>query len=340
VPPPVRAAPRGHHRLVIEAQALYPVGRVTPTGFLRPNKQLVPDVYVSQPALERSLKLASQLYFELERRGHRVVIAPKGERLRREDLKQNFASEYYAHEERWAPGRPTVVYLGTLALGLTIYEQRELVEVANRDPDDFRDRSWVKLSEASAEARRPRWHGWTPDKREMPNGRLALRVYSPYWLAPWDKTWAEERARDLPRRIPSICDELDAHAPEVAKLIEEGERKHAEQQRQLELEHQKWAREEAERQRAHALKESKEQLFRVMEAWAQADHIEKFLANLEAQVSKVDGPEKADLLGRIELARQMFGKTDALQYLRAWRTPDERVPSIWNDLPKPRGTQS
>jgi hypothetical protein len=320
---PTPKSKRASHPLIVEAQGFYAVGRVTETGFLRPNKQLVPDIYVSQPALERGLKLATQLYVELERRGHRVVIAPRGDRLRRMDLEENLSGDYRRHEERWAPGRPTVAYFKTLAVGLTLYEQRETVEVTTGDGSTFSRPSWVRLSEVPT-PKRPRWHGWTPSKREMPNGRLAIRAYSPYWLAPWEKTWCEERARDLRERIGEICQDIEGSAPGVVRLLEDGERQEAARQRELEIQHQKWAREEAERRRAQTLKESREQLLQVISHWALAQNVEKFFVDLAKSVTSLEEPDAKRVSARIERAHQMFGGTEALQHFRAWKSPEER----------------
>ena len=41
---------------------------------------------------------------------------------------------------RWSPGRPTVVYMGTLAIGLTLFELSEEVELCHVDGKSVRIR--------------------------------------------------------------------------------------------------------------------------------------------------------------------------------------------------------
>ena len=53
-------------------------------------------------------------------RDHRVVIAPNSERFHRADIDEREALEGHHHNNLWSPMRCTVVYIGTVAIGLTV----------------------------------------------------------------------------------------------------------------------------------------------------------------------------------------------------------------------------
>ncbi|MGB5443296.1 MAG: hypothetical protein WBN57_11875 [Gammaproteobacteria bacterium] len=96
-----------------------------------------------------------------------------------------------------------------------------------------------------------------------------------------------KKNRGLTARIPTIVRELEKATVEVARLVEEGER-------QAELERQRWAaqmeqweREEAERCAAKALRESKEELFEIIETWAASKRLEEFFADAEHRLKKL-----------------------------------------------------
>ena len=82
-------------------------------------------------------------------------------------------------------------------------------------------------------------------------------------------------------------------------------------------------REQEERRRAQAVKESREQLFAIVDAWALADRIERFFDDAERHASALNSDDRAALLDRIRKARGLLGGTDALARLRQWKAPSE-----------------
>jgi hypothetical protein len=106
-------------------------------------------------------------------------------------------------------------------------------------------------------------------------------------------------------------------------MVEEG-RKRAEE------EHRRWKAEleEAERRReqelrVEALKQSRDQLFAVIEAWGTVTRLEGFFADAERRVSGVSEDARVALLERLDRARQVIGSVDALRHFQAWKTPEE-----------------
>ncbi len=308
------------HPLISESQAHFTTGRVSRSGFLRPHKLLVADVFVSEPALGRALKLANNLYLSLERRGHRVVIAPKSDGLVRKEPDQQLES--YVSGERWSPARPSVAYFGTLAVGLTLLEQRERV-----DDEAERKRRLEKLVQArtSEEAHSWVWHSimttW-----DLPSGRLALRAYSPYRVASWELLWKEEKAGDLLARVDEVCETLDSKAPDVAALVEEGQRREEQRQREAAAHYARWLQEEREKRQAQAVKESRDQLLQLINGWVVARNIETFFSNLADAAKNISSDDAATVRATSERARR-----------DVWR---HRCPPALQGLAFPRGTMN
>ena len=114
-----------------------------------------------------------------------------------------------------------------------------------------------------------------------------------------DQQWRETKKRDLLTRIPTIVRELAKATVDIVRLVEEGER-------QAELERQRWAaqmeqweREEAERRAAKALKESKEELFEIIETWVASKRLEEFFADAEHKLKNLAEGERTRSMERL-----------------------------------------
>ena len=81
-------------------------------------------------SLDKALGFAGALFNALEAKGHRVILAPANEHLGRDEIdgRENRDVKHQPHfESLWSPYRPTVVYVGTVAIGLSIIEMSEPV---------------------------------------------------------------------------------------------------------------------------------------------------------------------------------------------------------------------
>ena len=85
-----------------------------------------------------------------------------------------------------------------------------------------------------------------------------------------------------------------------------------------------WQREEAERKRVKAIKDSRDQLFSIVENWAEAKRIEDFFQDAEQRAAELGGEERAMLSGRLQKARELLGGIDALARFGQWKAPEER----------------
>jgi len=290
--------------------------RLTEGGYLKPRKKLTPDVFVSQATLQRAFEQANALYLCLDGRGHHVVVAPADRNYTRPalDPREPRRPKEYVWDS-WAPRAPTVVFVGTVAIGLTLYEISERLETCRIDN---------KVVPVSSVSPRVRARVWT-SMRDLPSGRLGLRAYSPYYGAPWEQTWTEQKPGDLATKLHSIRRALEEAAPLIAGLVEEAARK-------AEIEHQRWEaamrerqRIEAEERRLKAIKNSERELFAIVDAWATACRIESIFDAVARRAQDLDPDEGARVLTALERARQLLGGTDALDRFREWKTPEERL---------------
>lgn len=74
-----------------------------------------------------------------------------------------------------------------------------------------------------------------------------------------------------------------------------------------------------------ARKDSKEELFRVIEKWGETTNLERFFLEAESRAASLPDGERRAALKRIQLARGFAGKLDPLEYVLSWRTPEERL---------------
>lgn len=308
------------HPLLVGAEAHFEKARVSRDDYLKPWKQLVVDVFTSKEANPAALALANDLFLALEDRGHQVTLAPRDQRLQRPvlDVRETGKRDQYLSDS-WRPGRPTVVFVGTVAIGLTIYELTEEVEVR------WVDGKYVRVDAVpQTRRRRPAWdRDWT-HKRDMPSGRLALRCSSPYAGASWEKLWSEAKPGELKSKLKSVVRELEQAAPTIADLVKEAERKAEIERKKWEVQREQWAREEAERRWVQAQKDSREELLNIIERWALATRIESFFENVTQGIDGVADDERGELLERLDRARELFGGPDALRWFRSWKLPEER----------------
>jgi hypothetical protein len=141
--------------------------------YLKPFKKLLVDVTASRDALDRALGFANDLYNALESAGHRVVLAPPDERLRRAEIDEHEESKkkqrYYDHSRLWSPWRPTVVYVGTVAIGLAVIEMSESVLLRYVKGKYIRDADYIPPKDSRLYGD----HTWTTTE-DLPCGRLRL----------------------------------------------------------------------------------------------------------------------------------------------------------------------
>ena len=320
--PKLTAVHQDQHLLVKGAKELFEGGRLSyDSNYLKPMKKLLIDLVVSKTGLVKALAFANQLFLLFEDYGYRVVIAPTGEQFYRAEVDEHEDSRRRnrGYNNLWSPWRCTVVYIGTVAIGLTIIETSEEVEVRYVNGEYIREKDYIP-------PRKGRYaydHSWTT-KKDFPTGRLCLQAYSPYPRAKWVKHWREIKNGNLGDQIGTIVKELELATVDIARLVEEGERQAEIERQRWEAEQERWRREEAEKRAAKALKESREDLLQIIARWAEANRIEQFFLDAEQRATDLGDHERLEILGKLKLARELVGTIDALDHFMEWKSPDER----------------
>lgn len=279
------------------------------------------DFVVTKNGLDKVFSFANRLFLSLEACGYRVVIAPSSEQFNREkiDEREN-SSKTHLYNNLWSPLRTTVVYVGTVAIGLTIIEMSEEVKVRNVNGEYVRETDYVPPKRRGHAFD----HTWTTTK-DFPTGRLCLQAYSPYSRTSWKRQWKETTAtRDMGNKIKGIVKELEEAAVEIARLAEEGMRQAEIEHQQWEAQRLEWQRQDAERRHAEPLKKSNEDLLRIIDRWDRSNKIEQFFADVERRAENLEGDERIKLSDRLRRARELIGSTDALEHFLNWKSPEER----------------
>jgi len=325
---PLYRLPRNHrkiHPLLDGLLAQFAGARELDNGLLKPRKVLMADILSSQALLDTTVRTASELYLALEANGHLVRLAPSDQRLARESVdERDHGKGRECYPNVWHPMRPTVVYIGTVAIGLTLLELTEEIDVK------YVNGKYIPVRDIVAPKKpiRDDPYSWTSQK-SVPTGRLRLQAYSPYYKADWKETWTSSATTPLADLVPQIVRTLEAVAPRIAELAAEG-------RRIAEQEHQRWQEElrqlriaEEARKRAQCLSNSREQLLKIVEAWDIARQIEEFFVDAERRIAMNAAGEQSALLGRLQSARKILGENNALKKLYQWKSTEEIYQETW-----------
>ena len=289
-------------------------------GLLRPFKRLLVDVVASEATLDGALDFANRLFQTLEAKGHRVVFAPVNAGVRRAefDVREAAPRNHY-YPRPWSPDRATVVYVGPVPIGLTLFEITESVEVIYVKGDYLPVRNLS--SDQLRRYKEP--FNWRTHK-QYASGRLCLQGYSPDWRAPWTKQWRENKAGQLTALIPEVVREVEGVAPDITSRVVEAEKK-AEAERLVREAQRQREREEAERaRRIKARQDAKQDILSAIAGWDQAMRIHAYFAAAERAIRGLPDDEQHLVSGRLQEARTLIGEVDPLALLKRWKTPEER----------------
>lgn len=312
------------HPLIRGARKHFEHGREVEEGkYLRPYKKLRVDLTASMACLDKALDFANSLFNALEAQGHRVLEAPANQAL--------FCMEIDGREEPSTqrplpyprpvrPYRPTVVYVGSLAIGLAVIEMSE--EVLMRYVGGGK---YVREADYTPPRSSRSVYGntWTTTE-DVLTGRLRLVAYSPYRAVNWSTQWQETAKAPLGSSLKAIVKGIESAAPPLVAMVEEA-------QRQAEIRHQKWLaemerhrRDEDRRKTEESVRESGKELREIIQRWAGIMEVDRFLKGVEARANDLTGDRRSDVLQRLDLAREFLGTQDPLDFFLGWKTPVER----------------
>lgn len=312
------------HRLIAGSKTHFEKSRkADESAHLKPYKYLLPDLIVSQACLDKALEFANDLFNAFESVGHRVVIAPQSENLsrgtidEREDRKKKRNGYYYSN--LWTPWRPTVVYIGSIPIGLTIIEMTEEMLLRYVGGRYVREADYVPPKPSRYRVD----HTWTTT-RDMPSGRLRLRAYSPFHQVDWSTEWQDTKRASIRSSIRTIVKSVEEAAAALVPMLEEAERQEEIRRREWEEAEERRRREEDQRRIEQSVRDSREQLDQIIQQWSHVVAVERFLSGVEERAPGLPQGEQAPVMERLKLARELLGSQDPFDFFLSWRSPGER----------------
>jgi hypothetical protein len=339
--PPRPVLKRRAHNADGHREALHPLLRGTEALFrktrkiedyeyLRPYKELLPDIVTAEACLERALGYADALYNALGRKGHRVMLAAPDQGLRRvaieprEVLTKDSKYGRYGSGKIWSPYRPTVTFMHGIPIGLTLIEMTERVTLRY-----FKGKYLREDSDAVRKARS--WqlaNSWT-HQQDVPSGRFRVVAYSPYPGVSWQRSWQETPQQTLPGMIEDMLRALASSTDEVSRLQMAADEAAERARREREAQRARWERAEDRRRTAEAREASQKQLSQIIAQWSSVVAVEQFFREAEARIAQASPDRQGPLSERLALARAMMGTVDPLDALASWVAPEERYNTIY-----------
>ncbi len=316
----IQSKKAGQHPLLKDALQYFQNMRESDTGHIKPLKKNIPDVIVTTSTLVRAFKIFNELFSVLHKHGHRVKLASFKQHLRRQDLKLDESGlDYFQYSGLWSPGQPTLVYIGTIAIGLTIFETTERIKLRRVNGRDIPEFAIKRESQT--------WNNaWDYSyQKDIATGRLCLKAYSPYRGTSWNKQWLETPGKNLKDMLNSISRELAKEAEAVATEASESQERFEKQRLEWENQQAIWKEKRTEEEHQKALLESKTELLTIIDAWAEMLRVENFFQEVENQARKLTTSERNQILARISAAKSQLSGEDALTRFLAWRSAEKRL---------------
>ncbi|MEM9635594.1 MAG: hypothetical protein AAGA50_30000 [Pseudomonadota bacterium] len=293
------------------------------SGYLKPFKKLLVDVATSPTGLEKGLDLANELLMAFEAAGHHVSISQASSNYRRASIDERLVRKTERKAYRlygpWSPMRPTIVSLGRISFGISIIEMTEETLLRYVRGDYYPESEIQKLRLRPGALT----HTWTTTKSQ-PCGRLRLTIYSPYGHVDWRMEWEERGDEPLAAKAASIVKQVKGKVRTVIAMREEADRQEEIERKKREEEWQRYLRRDDQRRIEQSIKESREELTEVIQKWTEIVSVERFFAAAEDRAKALNGDERLIIEERLQLARDLMGTQDPLDFLRAWQSPRER----------------
>ena len=118
--------------------------------------------------------------------------------------------------------------------------------------------------------------------------------------------------------------ERQAEIRRLERLVEEEQRRREEDRRRIAL----------------SVKESRDQLEQVIQAWSKVISLEQFFQSIEDRAQPLPESERQDVLDRLLLAREFVGSQNPLDFFRGWKTPLERYVPLSQRTPNTQPAES
>lgn len=317
----VEAIPRtakARHAMIMGSLASFTSGRVSDDGYLRPTKRNLPDIVTTEPTLNRAAAMLTKLATRFREANHRIAVACGESGFTRKALDNEDGRLRRSIYQTWSPGKPTLVFIGATAIGLTIYEQTVEKEVVYIDGKYVPVREARKLKPGLWDRRTKTFY--RTSSQTMASKHLCLRAYSPYFRVEWSHTWHEDKV-SLARQVDEIVMALVERAEILEPQVAEADRQVAEEIRVWEVER-AIARRKYERSLVQdARDDSLRNLLRVIEKWSADRRFSEFFDDITARSASMSEEARRELNSKIMEAKSLIASADVVDVLMAWASP-------------------
>lgn len=308
-----RQPPKGLHPILRGVREIL-VGSKESDGYLKPTKRFMIDVLTSKTTVNRTLNAADKLFAALENAGQRVTFSSGQRHFTRVDFDERKQSkEGFRYPTPWRPDRPTLVYIDSVAIGLTLGEISEEIDAV------YVNGNYVPAANLSDRVTRNR--GWT-NKHAFPSGRLRLQAYSPHAGTKWQHRWDETLAGDFDQQIPEIIRALERAAPTIRGLVDDSEKAAERQRLEAEERRRQYLADEERREHQAKIENADGELFEMILSWHEQQLLDAFCEAMVRRSESLPPEERQAFIEKISDIKDRMSLVDPFVTLQSWTHPE------------------
>ncbi|EAA6245576.1 hypothetical protein XX58_000752 [Salmonella enterica subsp. salamae] len=310
------------YALIDDLKTYLPISSVTKDGYYKPTKKRLLDLNVSETGFNSAIDFLSRFFAALGKQGYWVRLAESGEGLHCQgiDIKEDPKEGGLRYDSLWRPCSASIICIEDMLFGFSLAEMTEYVPAKEINGRYIRDETMI------------RWMRGKYDKpfryvirHALPTGRFLLQLYSPYSSTNWQVQFRQTKQCGLISQIPKLISAMHDAVSLIKKQQEEARVKAEARRIQWELNEKRYREKERIRREKEAYTASLAELNGIMIQWAEDKRIEQFLRDVEKDVVSIDEQQKAQIMERLQLARQFLLEDTAVERLLKWQTPLERL---------------
>ncbi|ELX2493085.1 hypothetical protein QK226_003363 [Salmonella enterica] len=310
------------YALIDDLKTYLPISSVTKDGYYKPTKKRLLDLNVSETGFNSAIDFLSRFFAALGKQGYWVRLAESGEGLHCQgiDIKEDPKEGGLRYDSLWRPCSASIICIEDMLFGFSLAEMTEYVPAKEINGRYIRDETMI------------RWMRGKYDKpfryvirHALPTGRFLLQLYSPYSSTNWQVQFRQTKQCGLISQIPKLISAMHDAVSLIKKQQEEARVKAEARRIQWELNEKRYREKERIRREKEAYTASLAELNGIMIQWAEDKRIEQFLRDVEKDVASIDEQQKAQIMERLQLARQFLLEDTAVELLLKWQTPLERL---------------
>lgn len=289
----------------------------TSEGYLKPNKKIIPDIFVTPDCVDKAITLTNTLFMALSKDGLQVYLAnyqenplphPEYDILEDDTKSRRF-------KDIWSPWKSTMVDIDGVTFGIKVFETLT-EEVAIHI-----DSGYVRMSDFTpALQKKARYQHTWESVRGYGSRRLCLMFYS---FDKWIYKVKEVEGQKLEKRVPEIIQHLKDQVPALLTVKERLRQEQEKRDQEWEEQTRRWAIAREQELIEKATKKSRDWINEIIGSWGEAVRVHNFFNSIEKDIQGLDEPQRTHLLERVVLAKALVGTVDPLSYMALWKSPDE-----------------